>query len=714
MKIERGYPLTWMLVVGVLLVLVSGGSVRAAEKPKEEQPVTVKPAATAKKANEKEPAATVVFEPIPSVTATAAPIFQQVPGAPTPVAGDQSPTEWFLEWRYRVNDADVRGNQNRSFLHEGVNHIFEHTLQMKRKVWGFRNLEVMGLYRYTDDPRVDPEVNSFQRGFLKLSGPTFEVNFGDYLTNYSRFSFNQNTKGINAWKQFEGGLKVTGTAGVFTDRWGSIFRGFEKFADPRRPVDPKFPSKPFTRMVLGLRAEQRVGESSFYAVNYVKGSDIVRSLPREAQLRPLTNDVISVDTSLRIGQDFQFVGEIALSFTEFDKRIQPDKEHNYAGRFEVSHRWKRVSWRVDYARFLPNFFAVNARQVQDLQDFAARGSVDVTPDVVLNFSFRHTNDSLPGTAVVVQPFGAIDPVVLTNIGRTRQVDDTLEVFRTIVDENGNPLKTTVRTPEVRATFRRLPPGKTMQINLGYRERRFETSNRNSFRLDATTGDPVLNPVTGNPIPLFRKRVTRIPFIDFEWALQSTILGVQYEYRQNRDRVISSNSTFTNRIVGSFRGSYFWGNWIVSPSFRFETEPESRQIDRTPQDIFVPANVFDFTARDQTRSYQASISVDFPKYFVLEIFYRELNAELLSPFTQTVIDPATGAAVTARVFGNGGFDRPSARASFTYKIGNSEDRQVIVSFERAVNTFLIPDLTQPDLRSFRENVVQVEFLMRWRR
>jgi hypothetical protein len=569
-------------------------------------------------------------------------------------------------------------------------------------------MEAMGLFRYTDDPRVDPEVNSLQRGYVRFNGPTFELNFGDYLTNYSRFSFNQNTKGLNFWKQ-TGSFKFTGTAGVFVDRWGSIFKKFNKFTDPAQVPDPRFPSKPFTRLVLGFRAEQSVGENSFVGLNFVQGSDIKRSLPREAEVRPVVNNVVSLDTNIRAGRDFSFAGEVALSVSRFDSRLQPNSTGSNATRLEMSHRAGRFSWRVDYARFLPNFFSVNARQVQDVQDFSARGSVDMGADSAFNFSFRHTNDNLPGLPVVVTPEGFIDPVVLTNQGRTRVGTFGIDRFNSIVDENLNRLTTTVQSPEARLTFRRLPPSRTMQVNFGYRERRFRTNNEGSF-----------SPTTGGP--LFRERVTRIPFLDLEWAMQSSFLGLSYEYRQNRDRVTLSNSTFTNRFVGNYRGTYFVGNWIVSPTFRFETEPEGKslvcddtdrqRIDGNNSLCFLTA-ALDFPGRDQTRSYQGSLLLEFPKFLTLDLLYRELNAKLLTSFTQTVTDQ-NGVDVPVRFLGNGGYRRPYGRAALTIRIKDSEDHFLVASYERGINTFFNPDPTEPDTRSFRENVMQLEYVIRWRR
>lgn len=300
--------------------------------------------------------------PLPVFTGVFLPALQSVPGVGSPVSRDPDAGEWFVELRYRVNDTELAGNVDRSFLHGGTNHHSEVTLLRKVSIPGFGSMEAMGLFRYTNDPRVDPEVNSLQRGYVRFTGPAFEMNFGDYLTNYSRFSFNQNTKGLNIWKQ-AGTFKFTGTAGVFVDRWGSIFKKFNKFTDPALIPDPRSPSKPFTRLVLGVRVEQRIDENSFVGVNFVQGSDLRGSLPREAEVRPVVNKVLSLDTSVRAGRDFHLAGEVALSFSRFDSRLQPNGTGSNAARIEVSHRAGRASWRVDYALFRPNFFSVNARQV---------------------------------------------------------------------------------------------------------------------------------------------------------------------------------------------------------------------------------------------------------------------------------------------------------------------------------------------------------------
>ncbi|MFQ5927644.1 MAG: hypothetical protein ACE5MH_09455 [Terriglobia bacterium] len=591
---------------------------------------------------------------------------QEKPPLPAPAPAPPQPArrpglftepQLFFEWRYSVNGTDLKGNKQRSFLHEGINHIFELNTRVVRPVWDVRSLETVAVFRYTDNPRVDPERNSLQRGYLRLAGPSFEMTLGDALVSYSRFSFSQNIKGLNVWKNLPvgAGLKLTGTAGVFTDRWGALFRDFTKFTDPRLEPDPSFPSKPYTRVVLGLRGEQRLNGRQTLAFNYSQGSDVIRSLPPEAQIRAINNQVVSVDTNLSLTETLRLAGEFAYSFTQgegFDARTDLNKRGDYAGRLEVSQRWQRLNWRVDYARFMPRFFSANARQVQDLQDVALRGSYDLSDWLSVQAAFRRTNDNLRGDKV---------------------------------DALGAKQTTVVRSPELRFTLRHLPFSQRLLVDFGYRERRVETSNQASFSEEEE--------------PLFRDRVTRMPFIDLTLPFGSTLFNLGYEYRLNRDRALLRNSTFTHRVVAGYRASYYWGRWVLLPFARYETEREAKQLEF----LFEPTLVT-IPGADQTRSLQGGFDLEFPRYLVLRAYYRELNALLLSPFD----------VGDERFFGNGGYRRPSFRAELEFKIANDENKRIILSLERNVNTFRLADPIQADTRSFRENLVQITFLFRLRR
>lgn len=118
------------------------------------------------------------------------------PATPSGTAAAAPATEedqFFVELKYGVNGTDLKANKERSFLNEGVNHISDLSTFMTRG-WGIRRLETLSVFRYTDDPRVDPERNSLQRTYARLTGPSFELGLGDHLVSYSRFTFNQNIK----------------------------------------------------------------------------------------------------------------------------------------------------------------------------------------------------------------------------------------------------------------------------------------------------------------------------------------------------------------------------------------------------------------------------------------------------------------------------------------------------------------------------------------
>lgn len=655
------------------------------------------------------------------------------PKEPAPEAG-----ELFFEWKYGVNSTDLKGNEDRSFLHEGVNHIFDFSHFSKRPLEGGRMLESTAVFRYTDDPRVDPERNSLQRAYTKLTGPTFAFTAGDALVNYSRFSFNQNIKGLNLQKAVESldGMRLTGTAGVFTDRWGSLFRGWEKFTDFRTTPDPRVPSKPYTRMVLGFRLDKSFGENQWVGVNYSHGSDIIRSLPPETQLAPYNNHVASVDWLWVFARNLRFGGELAESASEFDTRFQRGLSSDYAARLELSQQWQRYRWRLEFSRFTPNFFSVNARQVQDLQDASAQVTVDLTKQVSLTGVFRRTNDNLPGSPVLAFPLRQVcndrKPKMhlqsLSNAGRTLTDCDPgtgdfvgLRAFDHVVDSEGREMTTVVRAPDIHLNIRSLPFWSRLLLELGYRERAIETSNKDSYRFTTQTSSITTDQVV-LASPLFRERATRMPYFDLSFPVGMHQFKVGYEYRHNRDRVQPENSTFTHRVTALYRlPSLFLRDWTLSTDLRFDTERESKQVDleeledpATELPVVDPLTLRPLVRRrsagDQTRTLQGNATLEFPKYFTLDLMYRELSAELLSSFVP--VPPSSLAGL--RQFANGGYRRPKWRAQLQYRIRNDENRFFLFTVERNVDTFNNLDPTKPDERSFRERVAQVTFVYRFRR
>lgn len=725
------------LAGALALVLAMGAEAAVCFLPQAQPP----PAAPSKPPEAKE---TTEARPTPDKPAT--------PSGTAAAAPATEEDQFFVELKYGVNGTDLKGNKERSFLNEGVNHISDLSTFMTRG-WGIRRLETLSIFRYTDDPRVDPERNSLQRTYARLTGPGFELAWGDHLVSYSRFTFNQNIKGLNARKDFElpwpwlGTLRLIGTGGVFTDRWGALFRDPGVFTDPRRTPDPRFPSKPYTRVVLGGRAEYKLEDSVTLAFSYSQGSDVIRSLPREAQISPVNNQVFGIDTTILLGRNFRLAGEVAYSLTQFDARFQPDKRRDYGLRGELSHRWRGFSWRAEYTLFMPNFFSVNARQVQDLQDGSLRATLDLSRFVSLQAAYRRTNDNLPGQPVLVlapDPVsGELRPRLLTNGGRSilcpataissgssfcqaqgPLFQETLFLFGKIVDIAGNTMTTVLALPEARLTLRGLPGPRRWQVNLGYRERAFSTSNDGQFdittqRLPGTSTDIVVK------TPLFRERVTKIPFLDFTFSMPSGALTFGYEYRRNRDRVRRDNSTFTHRVAGGYSGTWYLGRWGVSPRVRYEAERASKQVGLEPVDDPVTQNrlldpasnlplVATFSGGDLTRSIQGSFTIDFPKYFSLEAHYRGLSGELLTGFASGNFFSLSSGGFSQIAFGNGGYRRPSFRAQLTFRIANDENRFITFVFERSVNTFSLPDPREADTKSFRENVAQVSLVWRFRR
>src|SRR5262249_11898102 len=110
------------------------------------------------------------------------------------------PGQLYFELRYNVDGTDIQGNQDRSFLHPGINHTAEFSFFNNEQVWGNHRLEILAVGRYTNNPQVDPQRNSLQRAYVRLQGPSFEVNLGDALVNFWRLTFNQNVKGLTLSK----------------------------------------------------------------------------------------------------------------------------------------------------------------------------------------------------------------------------------------------------------------------------------------------------------------------------------------------------------------------------------------------------------------------------------------------------------------------------------------------------------------------------------
>ena len=152
----------------------------------------------------------------------------------------------FIEVRSFTNLTRVVGEaRDRSFLTVGRNSAVDLSYQENFGI-GTRRFEAVSVLRYADDPRVDPERSSVQRAYFRILGPRSQYDFGDSLVSYSRFSYNQNVKGLSfvrsmPWGQ---GFRLLGNAGAFIDRYGSLFK-------------EDLPGKPLTRVVKIGRASCR-------------------------------------------------------------------------------------------------------------------------------------------------------------------------------------------------------------------------------------------------------------------------------------------------------------------------------------------------------------------------------------------------------------------------------------------------------------------------
>jgi hypothetical protein len=626
------------------------------------------------------------------------------------------PGQTYFELRYNVDGTDIQGNRERSFLHPGINHTAEFSFFTNEKIGESYRFEMLAVGRYTNNPQVDPERNSIQRAYLRLGGPGFEVNLGDALINFSRLTFNQNVKGLTLSKKLRPGLKFIGTVGFFIDRWGSLYRDYSVFRDLTGPANPLAPGKPYSRFVAGTRVEQQIGRGSWIALNWSHGKDLQQSLPDatlacldptsgfvtivplssgcpagQAEVpgfrRPFpeatNNDVVSADTAVEYAPwHFGMRGEFGYSWTSggtpplgadasnfacaptspifgaavLDSRCFTGQAGDWAGRIEAHERIKKLTMRTDYARYEPNFFSANARQIRDLQDFLVRGEYELTRSITVVGQWRRSNDNLNGQRN------------FTNV---------------------------VRAPEGRLVFRDLPFYKRMSVEVGYRERNLDTP--------------------GTPGPLdVQKRSTRIPFISVSVPTHLANINFDYEHRHEINAVTPALSTDVDRFAIGYRAHYTWNRWEFSPMARFELErldkhaPIDPALAPTDLTLLFPQDFF--SAFDSNRTIQAGFVLDTPRYFRVEGNYKEFNGLVLSPLE---VSPQFNPQQPFLYF-NQGYRRPSWRGALTYKIGNDENRTITFYYVRTNNFFPTGDPTVPDVRSFRETVIGGSIVLRFRK
>jgi hypothetical protein len=692
--------------------------------------------------------------------------------APRPSGPSSEPGQMTLELKYTLDRTWIQGNTNRSFLYgctrkqvlaagaltphscKSINNAGEISFLDNLPFGDHFRFETSFVTRYTDNPRVDPERTSLQRGYLRISGKDLEATLGDSLVNYSRFSFSQNIKGLHFWQNWSEKIKLTGTIGFFADRWGSLYRSADYFRDitSTTAFNPAAPPKPYTRFVTGARLEGKLGRSGWLAFNFSHGRDLLQTLPpalitcidtatltrtvrtigtgclstelEDARARlPISeatnNDVFSVDTKFDVRPlRLNVLGEIAYSRTAggtppsgatpasfacasqpplvggavLDARCFSDRVGDPAFRFETTQKLGKLSWRSDFSRFQPNFSSANARQIRDLQDFNVRGDYQFVRQFTLAASWRRSNDNLNG------------------------------------DRNFTSI---VRAPEVRLIFREMPFYKKLALEVGYRERNLDTAgNPQVTCLDTSVAPAVTTQrpartgcLIGELIQSTEQRIrsTRIPFVSLSLPVADTLLSFDYEHRYDKDSVTRQNSTNTDRFAVGFRGNYTFNSWDVIPSFRFEVERLDKRLPNNPSATLTdPLLLFPFDffgAHDSNRSFNAGLQVEAPHYFRFEAIYREFNSVALSPLdlgTSFGTLPAGCDLAARRCYLNQGFKRPNWHAALTYKIQNDENKLITVFFERSNNFFALVDPTLPDTKSFRETVLGGTLLFRFHR
>jgi hypothetical protein len=527
----------------------------------------------------------------------------------------------FLELRSFTNLTRITGEaRNRSFLTGGRNSAVDLSY-LENFGLGMRRFEASSILRYTDDPRVDPEHSSIQRAYFRMNTPNSEYNFGDYLVSYSRFTYNQNLRGLHFIRQapWGAGFRLLGNAGVFTDRYGSLWK-------------EEIPGKPFTRVVSGLRAEQRLSADKMIGLNWAYGNDIVRSIPidpatgREPYI-PIANNVVSFDTRMTMARIWTLDSEIAYAITNPDTRFSTGSRKDYALRVDNSVREGPWTASLFYTRIMPSFLALNARQVSDLEDMLFRTGLSLSPNVTAQFSYRRTTDDLRGERL--QP------------------------------------GTVFEVPEIRMTFRDLPGWGSSILDVGYRERQ---------QVQEGIAD----------------RVTRAPFVEVGIPISSLILTLGYEYRANIDNQAPSNETGANNASVALRGIFGLGDWQVNPLLRYEHNREIFQRVDTG---------------NNTRTLQAALILDAPRYFTFEAMYRQIGATLFQD--RPTLDPLTLQPIDFEVVGPTGFRRPALRFAVTYRLRNDENKFVTLSYERNNNLFALPG------QDFLERVMQATVVWRIR-
>jgi hypothetical protein len=580
-------------------------------------------------------------------------------GAAATAQEDQELGEVRMMTRYTQIGGSPEGRA-RSFHNDGSNNLAEVNYFVDRRFFGTAHrMQFLTMFRGTDDNSIDPEKNSVQKAFLRFYSPTDETILGDALINYSRLSFNQNIKGISETVKVNDKFKVSLTTGVFIDRYGSLFKdqplrqgqflqngvlvnGMMGCVQPAGYTgnfltlnDPQC-GRPYTSWISGARLEYAFARDSAIGLNLSTSDDLMgtrREQPFNTSPSPITNRVGSVDMKWQAGM-LRVDSEYAYSFTNFDARygtcVAPcdsrvptpglGYQGDWGGRFEMSWRHHKLSVRSSYVRFQPNFASMNARQISDLQDMLVRISYDLTDFLTIDGTARRSNDDLKGQL---------------------------------------PYQKTMWGPEGRLIFHDLPFYRRANFEIGYRHRIID-----GFNGTIPASGLLGGCVAGNSGMTCVDRFVRTPYAEFTMPIKTTFLTLGYERRQTVDAMQPGGTSNTDRVYAGLRGIYDLGGWHFNPSLRYELERQGSRpgLNNVPPGGFAsPIDLF--LLRESNRLATASLYMETPRWFIVELAFRDNSATTLS-----------------------GYSRPSYRANLTYKIANDENKLFIFSFERNSNFY----------------------------
>ena len=471
------------------------------------------------------------------------------------------------EVRLMTGYSELGGDPTRSFHTPGANNLAEINYFEDHRFVMTQRLQVLSSLRATDDASIDPEHDSLQKAYMRMYGPKDEVILGDALVNYSRLSFNQNIKGLSTTFKIGDNWKISDVAGVFIDRWGSLYKPFSAL-----------PGRPYLAFVAGARVERKLFKDSFLGFNFSSSSDQVDSLPRAdpgSAPEPARNRIGSIDSRLTFGR-VRLDGEFAYAFTDFDIRSsagcpsgcdsrspQPllGYQSDWGGRLEASWRYKRLNLRESYVRYQPNFASINARQIADLQDISFRASYDLTDWLLVDGTVRRSNNDL---------------------------------------RHQLPFETTFWGPEAHFILHDLSLYKRGTLEFGYRHRNVQGS------------DGSIN------------QFVRIPYAELGIPVGTAVFTLGYERQNAVDEVSAVNNNNSNRFYTGVRGVFDLGGWHINPNMRFELNREAhRPLINDP----VPNFTLFF---DSNRLSTVGIYIEPPKLFIAELAYRDSSATIFGP------------------------------------------------------------------------------------